>query len=128
MQAKARLIGFARKLSQNPIIARWIRWMIVNFNTVLLGEKIVQTDHLYVVPHPNPAYPVHYLILPKKAIPDLLSLEANSELWNEIPGIVKVLVEKFVPQGAGFRIVANGGGFQEIPLLHFHFIAGEVNA
>jgi diadenosine tetraphosphate (Ap4A) HIT family hydrolase len=38
---------------------------------------------------------------------------------------VQNLVEMLELQEQGFRLVVNGGHYQEFPQLHFHLISGE---
>lgn len=121
------LLSFARKVSQKPVFAKIVRWMIVNLNTLFLGDKVYQSDHLFVVEHPKPAYPVHYLILPKSEIANAMELAQDSMFWQEVPGAIQALVKTTIPEGDGYRIITNGGTYQEIPLLHIHFISGDNN-
>ena len=125
MRLRSRLIQFARQVSKRPFFAKAIRWMIVNLNSLFLGDKIYETDHLFVVRHPKPAYPIHYLILPKEQIAAAVEIEPDSLFWYDVPGAIKALVKEFIPQGTGYRIITNGGAYQDIPLLHIHFISGE---
>jgi diadenosine tetraphosphate (Ap4A) HIT family hydrolase len=38
---------------------------------------------------------------------------------------VRQLVERLDLQEQGYRLVVNGGDYQEFPQLHFHLISGE---
>lgn len=122
---RSRFLSFARKISQKPFFAKVIRWMIVNLNSLFLGDKIYQTDHLFVVRHPKPAYKIHYLILPKDQIANVNEIEADSMFWNEVPGAIQSLVDNTIGNNDGYRIITNGGSYQEIPILHIHFVSGE---
>jgi histidine triad (HIT) family protein len=97
----------------------------VNLNSLFLGEKLFQTDQLFVVCHPKPAYQVHLLILPKKPIASLVELHQCPDFWNQVPQVITALVKTYIPEGEGYRIITNGGTYQEIPILHLHFISGE---
>lgn len=78
-----------------------------------------------MVQHPKPAYPVHFLILPKEQIPNVLEIAVDTKFWQEVPKAVQVLVDRTISEGNGYRIITNGGAYQEIPLLHIHFISGD---
>jgi diadenosine tetraphosphate (Ap4A) HIT family hydrolase len=119
------IVPIARKISQKSFAQKGIRWMVLHFNKLIFGKTIFENDHLFVVRHPQPAYPVHCLILPKTDITTVLELNQKSAFWQEVPAALHFLVEKLIPSGDGYRIIANGGAYQEIPLLHLHFISGE---
>ena len=99
--------------------------MIVNLSSLFLRDKIFQTDHLFVVQHPKPAYPVHFLILPKEKIADAIEIDADSNFWQEVPKAIQALVERTISEGDGYRIITTGGTYQEIPLFHIHFVSGD---
>lgn len=127
MEFRRRLVHFARKLSLMPFMAKVVRWMIINFNSLLLGEKLFQTENVFVVRHPKPSYPIHLLVLPKQPISSVTELSLVSDFWDQIPEVVTALVKTYIPDGDGYRIIINGGAYQEIPILHIHFISGESN-
>lgn len=75
--------------------------------------------------HPQPVYPTHILIVPKKAIANLSALQpADDRFLAEVFSTVQKLVAELGLGEAGYRLVVNGGEYQEVPLLHFHLIAG----
>ena len=125
MRVESWYLSFVRKLSQKPFLAKVVRWMIVNFSSLLLREKLYESDHLYVVQHPKPAYQVHYLILPKQPIANVLEVDAESDFWSEVPQAIQILVTDLLNDDEGYRLITNGGAYQDIPLLHIHFISGD---
>lgn len=80
---------------------------------------------MFVVQHPKPAYPVHFLILPKEQTANVLEMDEDTKFWQEVPKAIHALVETAISEGDGYRIITNGGAYQEIPLLHIHFISGD---
>lgn len=97
----------------------------MNVNALFLGKRIFETDHLIVVQHPKPTYSVHYLILPRQQIAGLRKLEPASGFWQDVPVAIQELREKKLSTNAGFRVIINGGAYQDIPLLHLHFVSGD---
>ena len=77
-----------------------------------------------VITHPRPAYRFHALLIPKQAISGIgeIRSEQASLLLEILQTAGKVARENGL---LGYRIVVNGGGFQDIPLLHFHLISDE---
>jgi histidine triad (HIT) family protein len=91
---------------------------------VIPVHRIKETAALVAFYHPSPSYPVHILIVPKKAIPSLSDLShLDGNLMLELFSTVKDLVEELDLEEAGYRLIANGGAYQEVPQLHFHLVS-----
>jgi len=87
-------------------------------------KKLRQTATLLAFYHPHPAYAVHILIVPKRAIADLGDLdESDQEFLLDLVLVVQSLVDEFNLKETGYRLVSNGGKYQDIPQLHFHLIS-----
>jgi len=93
----------------------------------LPAEIVAETDDVIVIKDIYPKAPVHYLIIPKKHITDLCSLEET-----DVPVIGKVLLMvKKVAEGLSgsksFRLISNNGSDvgQSVFHLHFHFLSGK---
>jgi len=89
-------------------------------------HKLRETPTLLVFNHPQPSYPTHILILPKKGITNLAALTAeDASLLTEVFQIAQTLVEELGLESGGYRLIVNGGAYQDIPQLHWHLVAGE---
>lgn len=88
-------------------------------------ERLAETDSWIAFRHPEPIYQVHILLVPKKAISNLLEIsEEDSDLIKElIPLVQKVVIDLQLEQ-TGYRLITNGGIYQDIPQLHFHLVSG----
>jgi diadenosine tetraphosphate (Ap4A) HIT family hydrolase len=75
--------------------------------------------------HPSPAYPFHILLVAKQPIANLQELvnQPGTSSAAELIEAAARLVERFDLQRYGYRLVANGGPYQDIPQLHFHLIS-----
>jgi histidine triad (HIT) family protein len=83
-----------------------------------------ETEALRAYYHPRPSYAVHILIVPKQAIRSLMAMESSqSQLLSEVLAMVQELVEELRLEDIGYRLIVNGGPYQEIPQLHFHLIS-----
>lgn len=88
-------------------------------------ERLRETSLLLAFYHPNPAYPIHILIVPKKGIPTLMHLAPeDSQLLSEVFQTIASLVQELELEKQGYRIITNGGHYQDIQQLHFHLISG----
>jgi len=91
------------------------------------AEKIAENDSLIVIKDITPKAPVHFLIIPKKHIKDLVSLEkADAALLGEVGLMAKELSKKLSGSQA-FQLVTNCGADagQSVFHLHFHFLSGK---
>lgn len=105
--------------------------MTTIFSEIIKGnipsEKVFENERILAIKDINPAAPVHLLIMPKKEIKDLQSVEpADLPLIGEIISVAQKLAEEFgVTQG--YRLLTNNGrpSGQTIFHLHFHLIGGK---
>ncbi|NMC84737.1 MAG: HIT domain-containing protein [Anaerolineaceae bacterium] len=76
--------------------------------------------------HPRPVYPVHVLIVPKQPIKSLLDLhEGQTELMKEVLLAAQAVICQLNLEESGYRLIVNGGAYQEVELLHFYLISEE---
>ena len=94
------------------------------------SQKVYEDEEIYAFKDINPAAPIHFLMIPKKHIPMLSSVEvADAQLLGKMMVLVPRLAEE---QGCrprkegGFRVVVNNGadGGQEVYHLHLHVMGG----
>lgn len=100
-------------------------WWLANMSDLLPGRKISETDSLICFYHPQPAYEIHILLVPKTDIRDLSQLDPHEdEFIIDVFETVRVLIENLKLEEKGYRLIVNGGEYQEFPQLHFHLISG----
>ncbi len=102
------------------------------FSQIIRGElpakKVFENERILAIDDINPVAPVHILIIPKKEIPDLQSVQKEDlALISEIVEVAQEIAKEKGIQD-GYRLVTNNGadGGQEISHLHFHLIGGKV--
>ena len=88
-------------------------------------DRLKETSTLLAFYHPKPAYPLHILLVPKKPIVSLAELDpaADADFLSELYATAQSLVEEFHLADAGYRLIVNGGAYQDFPYLHFHLIS-----
>ncbi len=95
------------------------------FSSLLPVKKIKETKKVVTFWHPKPFYEKHILIVPKKPIKKLTSLqEKDVEYIAEVFKMAKEIVEEFGWEKTGYTLLANGGSRQKIAQLHFHLACG----
>ena len=88
---------------------------------------ITETDSIIVIKDIFPKAPVHYLIIPKKHVQDIQSLD---EIDITLAGELILMAKQLAAQlgNKAFRLVVNSGADagQKVFHLHFHFLAGKI--
>ena len=86
------------------------------------AKRLRETETLLAFHHPKPAYPFHVLLVPKQAVTSLKELNVkDSAFLADLYSTVQSLVEEFhLP---AYRLIVNGGEYQDFPQLHFHLIS-----
>jgi len=90
------------------------------------ARRLRETEALLAFYHPKPAYPLHVVLVPKEAIPNLMELDPTSTFISDLFATVQSLVNEF--QLPAYRLIVNGGEYQDFPYLHFHLISDSLKA
>lgn len=89
-------------------------------------EKVFESENIIAIQDIAPIAPVHILIIPKKEIQGLQSLQPEDyPLLGEIVQVAQTLAEQFRITD-GYRLLTNSGteAGQTIFHLHFHLVGG----
>ena len=104
--------------------------MTTVFGKIIEGKlpatKVFENERILVIEDIAPVAPVHLLIMPKKAIPDLQAASAaDLALIGEIIQVAQKLARDYNIED-GYRLLTNNGPLagQTIFHLHFHLIGG----
>ena len=85
-------------------------------------KRLHETNTLMAFYHPKPAYPFHVLLVPRKAVATLKDFDpADTAFLTDLYATVQKLVVDF--QLPAYRLIVNGGEFQDFPQLHFHLVS-----
>ena len=100
------------------------------FGKIISGElpakKVFENERILAIHDLYPVAPVHILIIPKKEIRDLQSVNPEDQsLIGEIITVAQQLAKEF-KIADGYRLLTNNGptAGQTIYHLHFHLIGG----
>ena len=88
-------------------------------------EKIYEDEDIIAFNDLDPQAPIHFLVIPKKHITSLATLdESDSDLVAKIMLVIQKLAKENNLEG--YRVVTNIGedGGQSVPHLHFHVLGG----
>lgn len=95
-------------------------------NRELPAEVVFENERIMAFKDINPVAPVHLLIIPKKEIPDIQSVEAEDlSLVGEMVAVAQQLAKEF-GVADGYRLITNNGtpSGQQVFHLHFHLVGG----
>lgn len=100
------------------------------FGKIVRGEipcqKVFENERILAFKDIAPKAPVHILIIPKKEIPDLQSVQSEDlPLVAEMISVAQSIARDFGIE-KGYRLLTNNGSDagQEVFHLHFHLIGG----
>jgi histidine triad (HIT) family protein len=92
----------------------------------LPADKVYEDDDILAIKDLYPKAPVHLLIITKKVIPDLQSLQPEDyPLLGKLVAVAQKLASEFGIE-KGYRLITNNGAAagQSIHHLHFHLVGG----
>lgn len=96
------------------------------FCKIVKGElpstKEFEDENVLVFKNIYPLAETHLLVVPKKHIATFMDLKDE---MNDLVHIAqKVIKDKNL--GSGYKIVVNGGKYQQVPHFHLHLLAGKL--
>ena len=116
------MVRIAYFVLRNEWIARFVRWVFEHMSFAIPVKRLRETNTLMAFYHPKPSYAFHVLIVPKKEVASLTELDPNDITFlTDLYSTVQHLVNEF--KLPAYRLIVNGGEFQDFPQLHFHLIA-----
>lgn len=93
----------------------------------LPAEKVYEDSQIVAIKDKYPKAPVHLLIITRKVIEDLQSVQPEDlPLMAEVVRVAQLLAKQFGVDEEGYRLLVNNGpdAGQEIYHLHFHLLGG----
>lgn len=92
-----------------------------------IPRKVVfEDEEILVFPTNKPMAETHVLIVPKI---HLESLTVTDEAHKNILGKMQLIAAKMVQDlkiTTGYKIILNGGRYQEVPHIHYHLLGGNM--
>ena len=114
------------RIAKSKIGSRLVGLVFSHGSNLLPVERLIETENLIAFYHPKPSHPIHILLVPKMVIRELVDLnDKHDEFILDLIRTVQILVERLSLKDSGYRLILNGGEYQEVPQLHFHLVSGE---
>ncbi len=86
-------------------------------------RKIVETERCLAFHHTKPSWTLHIVVIPKAHIAHLSDIRDYS-LIGELFEIMADIVKTQQLESTNYKIITNGGTFQDTKHLHFHLLSG----
>ena len=93
-------------------------------NNKIEVDKVEETDNVLAYHHTKPVWMTHIVVIPKEHVVRITDLNDLS-IINEIFSVLQSIINKLKLDETNFKIVTNGGSFQDSKHLHFHLLSGE---
>lgn len=104
------------------ILSPLIGWMFAHMSFAIPVKRLRETSNLLAFHHPSPSYKFHVLIVPKWQVKTLAELDpSDTAFLTDLYSTAQSLVDEFNLKA--YRLIVNGGEYQDFPHLHFHLIS-----
>jgi histidine triad (HIT) family protein len=102
--------------------APFIGWIFAHMSFAIPVARLRETETLLAFQHPKPAYAFHVLLVPKKSVASLAQLDVKDSVFlSDLYATVQSLIAEY--QLTAYRLIVNGGDYQDFPQLHFHLVS-----
>lgn len=89
-------------------------------------DKIRETDNVLAYHHTQPFWQTHIVVIPKRHISSLLTLESSDDaLFLELFEVIRKVADSVVAEKGAARVLTNLGDYQDSKHLHFHVYSGD---
>ena len=99
-----------------------VGWIFAHMSFAIPAKRLRESGTLLAFHHPQPSYPFHVVLVPKQAVSSLMELDPTQGTFlSDLFSTVQSLVTEF--QLPAYRLIVNGGEYQDFPQLHFHLVS-----
>ena len=109
------------RLLRRTFFYRSFIWVLNNIPHAIPAKRLRETKTLLAFFHPKSNHPFHAILVPKKAIRSLVDLDPADPFLADMMTSLQNLVAEY--HLTAYRLIVNGGEYQEFPHLHFHLIS-----
>lgn len=89
-------------------------------------EKVFETENVLAYHHTRPFWETHIVVIPKRHISSLLTLEeSDAPILLELFDVIKRVADQVVTERGAARVLTNLGDYQDSKHLHFHVNSGK---
>ncbi|HSB29679.1 MAG TPA: HIT domain-containing protein [Pyrinomonadaceae bacterium] len=89
-------------------------------------DVVTETDNVLAYHHTRPFWPQHIVVIPKRHVASLLTIEdQDAPLLLELLAVVREVAERIVGEHGACRVLTNVGAYQDSKHLHWHVCSGD---
>ncbi|MEQ1921561.1 MAG: HIT domain-containing protein [Pyrinomonadaceae bacterium] len=89
-------------------------------------DKVHETDNVLAYHHTRPFWETHIVVIPKRHISSLLTLESSDDgVFLELFEVIRKVADSIVSEKGAARVLTNLGEYQDSKHLHFHVYSGD---
>ena len=112
------------RLARSRASRLFIGWVFTHMSFAIPVRRLRETETLVAFHHPQPSHPLHILIVPKRPYANLLDVPPDAaDFMRDLFETAQSLVHQFGLDQSGYRLIVNGGAYQDVPHLHFHLVS-----
>jgi histidine triad (HIT) family protein len=120
----ARLSRILFTVARSRLAAAWIGWSFAYMSWLLPVERLYETEQVMAFHHPRPSHKLHILIVPKRSIRTILDLASDdTSILAAVVAAAQYLVKELALEERGFRLIVNGGAYQDVMQVHWHLVS-----
>ena len=87
---------------------------------------VTETDNVLAYHHTRPFWPEHIVVIPKRHVGSLLTIETqDAPLLLELLTVIREVAAKVVAERGACRVLTNLGEYQDSKHLHWHISFGD---
>ncbi|MEZ4736718.1 MAG: HIT domain-containing protein [Caldilineaceae bacterium] len=114
------------RIARSRVGALMIGWSFAYMHAWIPVDRLYETELVMAFYHPQPQHKVHILIVPKRQLRTLLMVtEADMPVIHHVITTAQHLVKELALEAKGFRLIVNGGEYQDVLQIHWHLISDE---
>ncbi|MDX1414780.1 MAG: HIT domain-containing protein [Candidatus Promineifilaceae bacterium] len=118
-------MGIRLAVARSRLSRRILGFLFAHMSFAIPAKRLRETNTLLAFHHPQPSYPLHILIVPKRSRGGLMDLSPiDNDFLLDLIAAVQSLVREFDLELPGYRLISNGGSYQDVAQLHFHLVSG----
>ncbi len=89
-------------------------------------DAVIETPNVLAYHHTRPYWPVHIVVIPKRHIASLMTLQSeDAPLLAEMVQVIQQVAAQVVADHGACRVLTNLGRYQDSKHLHWHVSAGD---
>ena len=108
------------RMAKSPWMGKIVGLTFQYISWAIPVKRIIPSKDVFVFAHPQPCYPNHLILSPKRPIRILQQLAAEHSTFAQIWSAAMEVHVRHPEVYHAFTLVANGGKRQEVQQVHFH--------